>query len=65
MVKIYGVIWFIDTRGLIGIVTMNNGYEDKAYIGIALDKDEKSDIDYILKHGSKFPFKQAIELTGR
>lgn len=58
--KIYGSIWF----GKIGIVTMNDGYNDKAYIEVGQGIDEESDIKYILEHGKPFPFKQAIELTG-
>lgn len=58
--KIYGAIWF----GKIGIITINNGYGDKAYIGTGLGIDEKTDINFILTHGKPFPFKQAIEMTG-
>jgi len=63
--KIYGSVWFSLMSGeLIGIVTMNNGFKDKAYIGLGRSKDKVIDIKHILKRGSPFPFEQAIALTG-
>lgn len=64
--KIYGDVWFSLMSGeTIGIITMNNGVEDKAYIGLARTGDREADIKIILKKGTPFPFKQAIEMTGR
>lgn len=63
--KIYGDVWFSLMSGEnIGIVTMNNGFEDKAYIGIARTGNQIVDIREILERGTPFPFKQAIEMTG-
>ena len=66
--KVYGSVWFsqMNTIGVIGIISCNNGYEDKAYIGIincpSMDKDD--DVNIILERGTPFPFEQAIALTG-
>jgi len=57
---IYGTVWF----GAIGIVTMNDGFNDKAYIGTGEGIDEDLDTKHILRRGVPFPFKQAIEITG-
>jgi len=64
--KVYGAVWFsqMGTTDSIGIVTFNNGHEDKAYIGIVNGTDEKEDIKQVLLNGSPFPFAQAIALTG-
>lgn len=44
---------------------MNNGFKDKAYIGIVDNPDDKeADIKEILKFGTPFPFEQAIIMTG-
>jgi len=62
---IYGDVWFNLLSGeCIGIVTMNNGYKDKAYIGMAKGIDKKQDIKTILEMGTTFPFEQAIMITG-
>ena len=63
--KIYGNVWFSLMSGkTIGIVTMNDGYKDKAYIGLVVTGIKSEDIEHILKNGTPFPFKQAIEMTG-
>ena len=63
MVKIKGSIWFSLISGtMIGIVVMNNGYEDKAYIGIGTGLDEKQDEQQLARDGTPFPLKQALEL---
>lgn len=48
---IIGCVWF----GKIGIVLMNNGYEDKAYIESGEGANEEIDRDFILHHGLPFP----------
>ena len=63
--KIYGDVWFSLMSGeTIGIVTMNNGFKDKAYIGLAVFNDKEKDIALILERGTPFPFDQAIAMTG-
>jgi len=63
--KTYGYTWFTTGRGeLLCLVAMNNGYEDKAYIGVCRGVDEEEDVKHTLDHGAKFPFKQAMEVIG-
>ncbi|NOR85906.1 hypothetical protein GQ473_07380 [archaeon] len=63
--KTYGSVWFSLMSGeTIGIVTINNGYEDKAYIGIAKCTHRNANILDIIRNGTPFPFDQAIEITG-
>ena len=50
-----GAVWF----NKIGIVLMNNGYEDKAYIGEGKGEDEQDDIKVILRSGVPFPVNAA------
>jgi len=62
---IYGDVWFNLLSGeCIGIVTINNGYQDKAYIGLAKSGDKELDIKIILEQGTPFPFEEAIFMTG-
>jgi hypothetical protein len=63
--KVLGKVWFT-VRGnqTIGIVLMNNGYEDKAYIGIGTGVSEEKDLDYILAWGSPFSVDAAKLLIG-
>ena len=60
MNNVLGSVWF----DRIGIVLMNNGFEDKAYIGTALGFDQKKDEKYIMENGKPFPVKQAKEMIG-
>jgi len=63
--KVYGVVWFTLWDGdTIGIVAMNNGFEDKAYIGKGKGLSPDEDVEIICKYGAKFPFDQAIAMTG-
>ena len=63
--KIYGDVWFSLMSGeTIGIVTMNNGFEDKAYIGLGKTGNQIVDIRGLLELGTPFPFDQAIAMTG-
>lgn len=66
-IKIYGVVWFsqLTSSKIIGIITMNTGYKDKAYIGVCDGEDEELDKKNLLTNGSPFPFEQAIQLTGK
>lgn len=41
-------------NGTIGIVKVDTGFEVKYYIGTGYGKDEKEDIEKILKFGSRF-----------
>jgi hypothetical protein len=56
--KILGSIWF----NKIGIVLINDDYENKAYIGYVKGINEKEDTEYISKFGYPFPVKQAEEM---
>jgi len=56
--KILGAVWF----NQIGIVLINNGFENKAYIGTGSGIFEEDDIEYISNHGMPFPVKQAEEI---
>jgi hypothetical protein len=58
MNKVLGSVWF----GQIGIVVMNNGFEDKAYIGTGNGIDQGTDEIIIMNHGMPFPVKQAKEM---
>jgi hypothetical protein len=58
MNNVLGSVWF----GKIGIVLMNNGSEDKAYIGIGRGIDERTDETIIMNSGKPFPVKQAKEM---
>lgn len=60
--KIVGSIWFSSMKGHFGIVVVDNGCEEKAYLGIAEGNDEQEDEQLIAKHGAKFPLKQAKEM---
>ena len=55
MRKIKGSVWF----GKIGIVLINNGYEDKSYIGIGHGINQKEDEEFIVERGMPFPLKSA------
>lgn len=60
-----GPIWFTLHGGeCIGILVMNNGFEDKAYIGKGQGFDEEADIRHILQRGAKFPLKEAKSMCG-
>jgi hypothetical protein len=63
--KLLGVVWFTLFDGeCIGIVLMNNGFEDKAYIGRGKGLYEPDDIEFILAWGSTFPVESARLLVG-
>jgi hypothetical protein len=67
--KMLGKIWFTArtpfmifageeiTRNdvCVGIILMNNGYEDKAYISVGDGKNEVDDERFILAFGTPFP----------
>lgn len=50
MIKVLDAWWY----GTIGIVKVYTGFEVKYYIGIGYGRDEKEDIDKILKYGNRF-----------
>jgi len=64
MRKIIGSIWFstLIKKCVIGIVLINNGRKEKAYIGIADGENKEEDEKYIAKWGGIFPVKQAKEM---
>lgn len=51
LIKVLNVWWY---NGTIGIVKVDTGFEVKYYIGTGYGKDEKEDIEKILKFGSRF-----------
>lgn len=53
--KVLGDIWFNYGSVCIGIVLMNNGHEEKAYIGTADGRDRVVDTDNIMRNGARFP----------
>ena len=63
---ITGVAWFssgMRDHGTIGIVTINNGFEDKAYIKyIQLATNVENDAIQVARYGGKFPLPQAQNL---
>ncbi len=63
--NVLGQVWFtLRQDQIIGIVLMNNGHEDKAYIGMGKGEDEQSDVDFILAWGKPFPVEAARLMCG-
>jgi hypothetical protein len=62
--KIIGRIWFTPQGTTIGIVLVNDGFENKAYIGVGEGADSDEDEKYIASHGSPFPIHAAKMLMG-
>jgi hypothetical protein len=63
--KILGSVWYTLLDGtVIGIVVINNGYEDKAYIGIGSGVHQGMDERLVYGKGVPFPLKQAKEMVG-
>ena len=60
--KILGSIWFSSMLEHFGIVLVDNGHEEKAYIGKCDGDNQTLDEITIAKTGAKFPLKQAKEL---
>ena len=63
--KIIGTTWFTEMSSSkpIGIVLINNGFEERAYIGTGSGLDIDSDTHHIMLHGAKFPL-SAIPTLG-
>jgi len=58
-------VWFTLHEGeCIGIVLMNNGFEDKAYIGRGQGINQDDDIKFILQWGTPFPVTAAKIMCG-
>lgn len=54
--KVIEVTWFNSINGsLIGLVLIDAGSEEKAYIGVAKGVDEREDVENICRFGAKFP----------
>jgi len=59
-INILNSVWFSPLAGpAIGIVIIDNGYEERAHIGHAAGHDQVQDEQSIAKTGAKFPLKQA------
>ena len=53
-VVLLGYAWFTGIHGeCIGVVVTNNGYEDKAYIGVTAGLHEDSEIQEIATYGGR------------
>lgn len=54
-------IWFTEMGGSrpIGIVLINNGYEEKAYIGTGEGINQKDDEEMVAARGAHFPVELA------
>jgi len=63
MKTIKDCIWF-SGKDCVGIVIIDNGREEKAYIGQANTTDEEEDKEYIANWGAKFPLDIAKKLMG-
>ena len=63
--NIKGSAWFTPMQkqvSCIGIVLVDNGVVEKAYIGYGKGENEQEDLDVIARRGAPFPLKQAKEL---
>ncbi len=60
-IKILGSTWFT-AQACIGIVLINNGYEDKSYIGIGNGVNQASDEELIAESGTPFPVEIAKKM---
>lgn len=54
-IVIKSVDWFNTKGGTIGIVVINNGFQNKAYIKVVNGEDEQYDIQDIIDWGSTLP----------
>ena len=59
--KVIGYRWF-SGNDCIGLVVIDNGFEEKAYIGVGGGLDEKADIQKIMDYGTHFPLETAKQL---
>lgn len=58
-VKIIKYKWYTPPNSYnfcIGIVTIDDGFQVKSYIGIAQGIDEEEDLKYIVEHGAPFSY---------
>lgn len=62
--KILGYVWFSSLKGQVGIVAINNGHENKAYIAPVDGWSELADVDTVVNYGGPFPYEQAKALIG-
>jgi len=62
MTTIKGYTWYTMSTSIIGIIVTNNGFEDRAYIGVGKGLDEIEDAENIAKWGAKFPVEIAKQL---
>jgi hypothetical protein len=60
-VKVLGSVWFTEMSSYrpIGIVIVDTGFEEKAYIGTGEGDNEKVDELLIAEYGAKFPLELA------
>jgi len=62
MMEIIGSIWFSGLSGHFGIVIINNGFEEKAYLGPCIKNNQEEDELFISKMGAPFPIDIAKQL---
>lgn len=53
--KVLGVMWFTTLNATMGLVLMNNGHEEKAYLGVVPGGDMDADTEWVLDNGTRFP----------
>lgn len=65
MSKIINKSWYTDgvTGKPIGIIIVDNDFEQKAYIGTGLGNDEYEDLIRIANRGGKFPLSTALQMN--
>jgi len=61
-IEILDVNWISTKDGCIGIILVNNRYENKVYIKEVAGLNEELDIQNILQWGSKFPVSVASKI---
>lgn len=58
--KILGSVWY----GTIGMVLIDDGYEQKAYIGIGYGDNQKEDEQHIASYGMPFDLEFTKKMVG-
>lgn len=59
--KILGSVWY----GKIGIVLIDDGYEQKAYIGIGFGISQDEDEQFIANYGTPFDLEFTKRMVGK
>jgi hypothetical protein len=62
--RVIGNTWFTAWENTIGVVLINDGFEDKAYIDVVEGILEEDDVKKIINYGARFPVDAARLLLG-